>query len=234
MKQILCALTLLATASGSAAQNGNPSRERVDIAEAPFSAIAQVNVPGSSRCTGVLVAPTLAVTAAHCLYDRVNGRFVRPDTVHLVLGYDRGSYTFVTVGRAIHLDPAQDGSRTAEGASRDWALVELSEPAPAGSPPMPLATESPEPGARVLAAGFGRDRAHALTAAHDCSLQGRTGNGLLVAACPIIAGYSGGPMIDGRGRLAGVLVATTTADAGSLAIAVPVAAFADRVPPSAP
>lgn len=204
------------------------ARERVDIAQAPFSAIAQVNVPGNSRCTGVLVAPTLAVTAAHCLYDRVNARFVRPDTVHVVLGYDRGTYGFVTVASAIRRDPAQAGTRSMESAPRDWALLELAEPAPAGWAPMALAQKVPGPGGRVTAAGFGRDRAYALTAVRDCALQGGTDNGLLVATCAIIAGYSGGPLIDEAGRLVGLLVATAATDAGALAIAVPVTSFSSE------
>lgn len=228
-EKIICTLLALFICSGVQAQETSHSRDRVDIEASPWSAITQVNVPGNSRCTGVLIAPQLVVTAAHCLYDRVNQRFARPASVHVVFGYDRGSYAAVRVASAIRLDPLQDGTRSMESASRDWAILDLSEPAPEGLTPMPLATGSPQARDVFVASGFGRDRAHALTAVADCRLQGETGDGLLLAACPIIAGYSGGPMIDDRGHLAGIFVATAASGETPLAIAVPVSSFADRV-----
>jgi protease YdgD len=127
------------------------------------------------------------------------------------------------------MDPAQDGSRTFQVAPRDWALLDLAEPAPSTIEPMPLAVGFPVAGEAFFAAGFGRDRAFALTVAADCRTLATPDTRLIAASCGIIQGYSGGPMVDAAGRLLGISVATARVDDRDVALAVPVSAWREEL-----
>ncbi|WP_062017240.1 serine protease [Aureimonas sp. AU4] len=221
MRIVIALLSILAAATPSHAQEvDNGTRHRVDISAPPWNAVGQVNTAAYSRCTGILISRQMAVTAAHCLFNRAAGRFLAPSSVHFVLGYDRGAYAFQTVASEIRMDPAQDGTRTLVAAPRDWAVLVLADAAPISITPLPVADVEPETGAELSAAGFGRDRAYALTVAHDCRSMGLTAPDLLAMRCPVIQGYSGGPVLNGAGELVGITVAGTKTRDGDVALAV--------------
>lgn len=201
-------------------------RERVDIATRPWNAVGQVNNEAYGRCTGVLIGRRLAVTAAHCVYNRAARRFLPPEALHFVLGYDRGRFGFVTVAAAVRVGPGYDPARPLDTIRSDWALLDLAEPAPASVEPMPTATGAPEPGSIFESAGFGRDRAYALTVAGACRYLSGYGEGLLAAECAIVKGYSGGPMVDATGRLVAIQVAAGRGQGRDVAFAVPASAWA--------
>ena len=162
----------------------------------------------------------MAVTAAHCLFNQATGRFLAPSSVHFVLGYDRGDYDFQTVAREILMDASQDGTRSLASAPRDWAVLILADPAPVTITPMPVVDSEPEARADLSAAGFGRDRTYALTVARDCRHMGSAAPGLLAMRCPVIQGYSGGPVLNAAGQLVAITVATAKTADGNVALAV--------------
>lgn len=217
---------LLACAAGPASAAG---RERVDIAARPWNAVGQVNTASYGRCTGVLIGARLAVTAAHCVYNRAARRFLPPGAIHFVLGYDRGRFGFATVAAAVRIGLGYDPERPLDSLRSDWALLTLAEPAPSSVEPIVVAERPPEPGNTFASAGFGRDRAYALTVAASCRYLSGYASGLLAAECSIIQGYSGGPMLNGEGRLVGIQVAGGKGRNGEVAFAVPASAWADQV-----
>lgn len=226
LRGVLVVLFLSTAVMLSGAQDGFAvGRERVDVTAAPWNAVGQVNTTAYGRCTGILIGRQKAVTAAHCLFNHATGRFLPPSSVHFVLGYDQGAYAFQTVAREIRMDPSQDGTRSLASAPRDWAVLVLADPAPMTIPPMPVAYGEPEVGADLSAAGFGRDRAYALTVARDCRHMGTAAPSLLAMRCPIIQGYSGGPVLNAAGQLVAITVATAKTADGDVALAVASAAW---------
>ena len=109
------------------------------------SSIGRLNYAGfkeQQHCTAFLVAPQVAMTAAHCLDG------LEPDQVHLLLGYDRG-------GWQEHL--RADGFwRSPDG--KDLAALCLTQPAQA----VPLAVTAGEvaPGEELAVLGYGLPSVH--------------------------------------------------------------------------
>lgn len=215
------------TLPGVGPQDG---RVPVDPAQPPWRAIGRVQTELGGRCTGFLIAPRVALTAAHCLYRRAPGAFVQPGSVHFLLGYDRGAYAGHARVVAFRIGPGYEPERGPASAGADWAALVLDAPLGTADRVLKLATTLPAPGATLLLGGYGQDRAERIDADLHCALAGlgRDGAGRTVFLhnCSGTRGTSGAPVIvrDGDGWAAiGVQVAAVAGE--SRGIAVPVAAI---------
>ena len=68
---------------------GTDDRRIVDVAEAPWPAVGQVNIARyrlASWCTGTLIAPDRVMTAAHCVTDTSTGKLVPLPAIHFLTG----------------------------------------------------------------------------------------------------------------------------------------------------
>ena len=176
-------------------------------ASAQPTAIGRINNSVGGHCTGVLVAQATAVTAAHCLYNGRTQRWLRPEAIHLLLGFDRGSFDFHGVVKSYRLSSAYDPARPIETLSGDFAILTLAEPAPEAIRPLPI--EAPAPGAAhsLVPAGFAKARPYLLTQADPCV--GNVSGAFLVSNCAVPEGFSGGPLlVPGSEAFAGISVAT--------------------------
>ena len=172
-----------------------------------FTAVARLNIAGyrhRRHCTATLIAPDLALTARHCLKANVGNGFVRPGALHLIFGYRTG-------GWAEHKRVAKWFFPKPKARTRDIAVLQLTEPS--ALPPIPLAdlsdlkalVQSAEP--NIVQAGYGSDRAHALSVDAACRLVGSTPTNHWRHTCAAVSGESGGPLlaaIDGRWRVVAV------------------------------
>lgn len=150
-------------------------------------AIARANHAGFRKrrhCTAFAVAPRVVLTAAHCV-DGLSG----PMT--LLFGYDRAEWQ------------AEAVSVSARSIGRDVAILCLAEDAPAT---LPLAVETPAPGAAAELIGYGRPRVHAQQR-RDCPVMAPVGGDLLLR-CAASQGFSGGPLLNADGAVVGVMSRT--------------------------
>src|SRR6185295_1804716 len=99
-----------------------------DVSTYPWSAIGKLNNSVGGSCTGVVIDRARVLTAAHCIFNRRTDRFLPPSSLHLLLGYQRGSYSVharvadYTVGRGY--DPKDEEGSLAS----DWSVLRLAEP----------------------------------------------------------------------------------------------------------
>jgi protease YdgD len=216
-------------AAGLPGLGPHEARVAVDGNAAPWAAVVRVQVPGISRCTGFLIGPQTAVTAAHCLYGRSLGHFVPPSSVHVLLGYANGDYAQHAVASSFQVGGGY-APAAPPGQGTDVVVITLAK-AMGGSDDILALADGPAPrGARLMAGGFSQDHAERLQADVSCTALGyRPGPSgpVLVHDCAGTRGTSGGPVLmqaPGKAwRVAGVQVAGNVDDAGG--VAVPAAAI---------
>lgn len=200
------------------------SRVLVDGNAKPWAAVVRVQVPGISRCTGFLIGPQTAVTAAHCLYGRRLGHFVPPSSVHVLLGYANGDYAQHVLASSFQVGDGYAPSLPA-GQGTDVAVITLEKAVGGPGGILALADALVPRGARLMAGGFSQDRAERLQADVSCTALGyRPGPSgpVLVHDCAGTRGTSGGPvLVQAPGeawQVAGVQAAGNVDDAGGVAV----------------
>lgn len=201
------------------------ARVPVGVARMPWRAVVRVQTETGGRCSGALIGPRAVLTAAHCLFGRATGRPVQPGSIHVLSGYDRGSFdgharatSFVTgPSVAAGPDPAPPGA--------DWAVLRLDAPLGAPDRVLPLLRQAP-PGTPVALGGYEQDRAHALLADLDCAVVGlardAAGYAVLRHSCAGTRGVSGAPLLartpDGGWGIVGVASRAGVGISGGLAV----------------
>jgi protease YdgD len=230
IRRLLALLLLAGPALGQPA-SGPPlpgigpdaARRPAPVAEAPWSSLVRVQSEAGGRCTGVLIAPDRVLTAAHCLVARLTRRLVQPGRVHVLAGYDRGTFRAQARVAALRVGPGFDAA-TSGPLGADWAVLRLT--APLAGPVLKLAG-LPARGAPAMLGGWQQDRAHALLADTDCPVLAlvvdEVGRLLLQHGCAGTRGVSGGPLLvrqDGGWAVAGIAVGAMRQGRGGLAVAV--------------
>ena len=191
---------LLAVAGALFTDIGESSSARPEFAPS----IGRLNYAGYKErrhCTAFLIAPTIAMTAKHCLEG------LQPDQVHVLLGYDQGVWREHLRSAGFWHSP--DGN--------DIAAVCLASPAKA--PPFAIQAENAEQDDQLTIYGYGLPGVHRLSK-RSCRVSTVTRRGGLLLDCPVTSGTSGGPVFSSDlSSVVAVVSATRRHD--SLAISVP-------------
>jgi protease YdgD len=203
-------------------------RQRIDPNIAPWRAIGKVQANSGNlhtSCTGSLVGPTTALTAAHCVFNPKTGHNFPPASLHFLIGYDSGNYAGHAVARTIVTGPGYDPLKPRETLGSDWALLTLDKPL--GTPDRVLAirTAPAQTGAIVTTGGYSQDHPLLLTVDPECRIVGQAkdaaGRPLLHDNCTGTHGASGAPVLIHEGgvwRIAAMGVAAEMGVASGVAV----------------
>jgi protease YdgD len=168
--RLVSALAIVILSAPLAAQAGSP-RAPVDMATPPWTALGRVQTELGTRCTGFLVAPRIVMTAGHCLFRPVTGRFVQPGSVHFLWRYDKGTYQDHARAITFALQPGYDPTHEMQTLGLDRAFLTLDHPVGTAADDVHFARVTPAIGTPLLLGGYNRDHDEIL-AADSCRLRG--------------------------------------------------------------
>jgi V8-like Glu-specific endopeptidase len=175
--------------------------ELADPASWPASAIGVVAIARFSQaswCSGALVGPKIALTAAHCVF--AGKQLVSPGNVHFLAGMNKGVPAVSSIGEQLIVSKDfVPGEWTLRHSGADWALIVLKDAMPFR--PLPVRPFTKEElkaaslGGTVSEIGYGKERRYSPTVLRNCRADQAEDVRILMVRCLANFGYSGSPIL---------------------------------------
>ncbi|WP_332362129.1 MULTISPECIES: trypsin-like serine peptidase [Asaia] len=217
------ALLMMATCAGAPAQAahivlpgiGAGARHVIDVNREPWRILGRVQTELGARCTGFMVAPSVIMTAAHCLWRDEAANFVQPSSIHFMLGYDTGSWRATARAVRFVIAPSYDPYHPLRTSQADHATVILDHALVKTNELLPIVAA--EPGAPAMLAGYQQDRMELAVGDLACHVVHVRGQ-LVDHDCAATHGASGAPLLvqtDGKWGIAGIDVTAREGQGGT-------------------
>lgn len=196
----LCLLALLVfTAPAQANQASDLKLLATADDSKGWQAVGRLNFGSKGFCSGALIGADLVLTAAHCLYEKENGKPVDMSSIEFLAGWRNGRAEAYRGVRSGVVHPRYD-YRNDDRVSRvayDIAVLKLDRPIRLpGLTPFETASR-PRKGDEVGVVSYAKDRAEAPSLQEVCHvLAGRPG--ILMLSCSVNFGSSGAPIFSFR------------------------------------
>lgn len=180
----------------------------IDVSDAPWDAIGQLETESGNLCTATLISPHLALTAGHCLLTPP-GKFDKPVALRFMSTKKGWRYEIHDIDARVEPSLVHRLKADGEGwivpssaAPFDYGLVILRNP-PSAITPIPLFDGSrsdltdalKEAGRKVTQAGYPADHLDSLYSHSDCLITGWAQRAVLSHQCDTLPGDSGSPLL---------------------------------------
>lgn len=217
--------------------NENDTRITINHTTFPWTSIGRVIVNQKTFCTGTLVREDVAITSAHCLWNKLTASWQKHHNINVLLGYQRGKYQqfFRVVAYKIGLKrgklPTKYSLKELEG---DWAILQLkpinqSKIRPILSDRNVILNQKFRESSKIAQAGFSSDIPHLLTANISCNVTNDVVNKKMFSHdCNATHGDSGSPIFvlrDAQLVLIGIHLAVLTKGGKDIGVALHLSAF---------
>lgn len=185
---------------------GHDDRFLPDVTQLPWRAVGYLEFAGGGGCTAVLVAPALALTAAHCLIDDAGG-LKKPQLFRAGRSGDRDQGRAGAGGFVISPDYSPQTRPPGQGNGDDWAIIRLDWPLGDVTGYLEVHLLDKEEmalirsgeGLAVSQAGYSWDTGSQLSGHADCRIIAIYGDNSILHECDTTSGDSGSPIMLERG-----------------------------------